>query len=185
MKPPGLPRCVLVVARAGACDDGSTGSSASAGSIGCVVVGLAVGVERVPDRERHAEEPLARDQPVAVEPVDPVRRSGAACAAGPTRSRRRARSARRAGRRRGRRCGCTTAASRRSRAACRPSRRSSPSAASASARRRGRRTRAAARPSPRAREKAVLPAISAYAACRGVGAIHSGRLAQAAGRRGR
>ena len=35
-------------------------------------------------------------------------------------------------RRRGRRCGCTTAGSRRSRAACRRSRRSSPSAASAS-----------------------------------------------------
>ena len=36
------------------------------------VVGLALGVERVPDRERDAEEPLARDQPVAVEPADPV-----------------------------------------------------------------------------------------------------------------
>ena len=37
-----------------------------------VVVGLAVVVERVPDRERHAEEPLPRDQPVAVEAADPV-----------------------------------------------------------------------------------------------------------------
>ena len=37
-----------------------------------VVVGLAVGVERVPDRERDAEEPLPRDQPVAVEAADPV-----------------------------------------------------------------------------------------------------------------
>ena len=37
-----------------------------------VVVRLAVGVEAVPDRERDAEEALARDQPVAVEAVDPV-----------------------------------------------------------------------------------------------------------------
>ncbi len=37
-----------------------------------VVVGLAVGTERVPERERYAEEPLAADQPVPVESVDPV-----------------------------------------------------------------------------------------------------------------
>ena len=37
-----------------------------------LVVGLAVGVEGVPDRERDAEEPLARDQPVAVQAADPV-----------------------------------------------------------------------------------------------------------------
>ena len=36
------------------------------------VVGLALAVERVPDRERDAEEPLPRDQPVAVEAADPV-----------------------------------------------------------------------------------------------------------------
>ncbi len=36
------------------------------------VVGLALAVERVPDRERDAEEPLPRDQPVTVEPADPV-----------------------------------------------------------------------------------------------------------------
>ena len=34
--------------------------------------GLAVGVERVPDRERHAEEALAAHEPVAVEAVHPV-----------------------------------------------------------------------------------------------------------------
>ena len=37
-----------------------------------VVVGLALGVEGVPDGERDAEEALARDQPVAVETADPV-----------------------------------------------------------------------------------------------------------------
>ena len=37
-----------------------------------VVVRLAVVVEPVPDRERDAEEALARDEPVAVEPFDPV-----------------------------------------------------------------------------------------------------------------
>ena len=37
-----------------------------------VVVGLAVGTERVPDRERHAEEALAADQPVAVQTAHPV-----------------------------------------------------------------------------------------------------------------
>ena len=36
------------------------------------VVGLTVTVEGVPDGERDAEEPLARDQPVAVEPAHPV-----------------------------------------------------------------------------------------------------------------
>ena len=37
-----------------------------------VVVGPAVGVERVPDRDRHAEEPLPADQPVAGQPAHPV-----------------------------------------------------------------------------------------------------------------
>ena len=37
-----------------------------------VVAGLAVGVERVPQREGHPEEALPGDQPVAVEPGDPV-----------------------------------------------------------------------------------------------------------------
>ena len=36
------------------------------------VVGLTVGIEVVPDREGHAEEALAADQPVAVQAVDPV-----------------------------------------------------------------------------------------------------------------
>ena len=37
-----------------------------------VVLRLAVLVQRVPDRERHAEEPLPRHEPVAVEAADPV-----------------------------------------------------------------------------------------------------------------
>ncbi len=36
-----------------------------------VVVDLAVGPEPVPDRERHAEEPLAADEPVGVQAFDP------------------------------------------------------------------------------------------------------------------
>ena len=36
------------------------------------VVRLALGVQAVPDRERHAEEPLPGDQPVPVQPADPV-----------------------------------------------------------------------------------------------------------------
>ncbi len=43
-----------------------------AGQQRVLVVGLALGVEGVPDRERDAEEALARDQPVTVEPADPV-----------------------------------------------------------------------------------------------------------------
>ena len=39
---------------------------------GVVVVDLAVGIERVPDGEGHAEEALAADEPVAVQPADPV-----------------------------------------------------------------------------------------------------------------
>src|SRR6202035_3508205 len=39
---------------------------------GRAVVRLAVAADRVPDRHGHAEVPLATDQPVAVEPVDPV-----------------------------------------------------------------------------------------------------------------
>ena len=37
-----------------------------------LIIRLAVGVERIPQWERHAEEALAGDQPVAVEAVDPV-----------------------------------------------------------------------------------------------------------------
>ena len=42
------------------------------GDDGRVVYGLAVGVQRVPEGQRHAEEPLPADQPVAVQAVDPV-----------------------------------------------------------------------------------------------------------------
>ena len=37
-----------------------------------LVVGTPFAVEPVPQRDRHAEEPLARDQPVPVEPLHPV-----------------------------------------------------------------------------------------------------------------
>ena len=116
-----------------------------------VVVGLALVVERVPDREGDAEEALTADQPVAVEAARPSCRSGASCAPGiqvisAPRASISARSPRR-----GHRCGCTTAGWRRSRAACRPARRSSPSAGWASAPRRGHRSRAARPPSARAR----------------------------------
>ena len=176
MKPPGLPRWSSVVAARGVGRrvDRQLGLARQQR---VVVVGLALVVERVPDRERDAEEALARDQPVAVEPGDPVvvavlhvRREPGDLGAvlehlGAQR------------RRRGRRCGCTTGGWRRSRAACRPSRRSSPSAWSASARRRGRRSRAASRPSPRGRENTVLPASPSYAAAARLAASHSGRLA--------
>src|SRR4029078_13217275 len=39
---------------------------------GMGVVASAIGQDRIPHRERHAEEALAADAPVAVEPVDPV-----------------------------------------------------------------------------------------------------------------
>ena len=52
--------------------DGSTGSAASSGTSGRVVVGVAVLVEPVPQRDGHAEEALPRHQPVAVEALDPV-----------------------------------------------------------------------------------------------------------------
>ena len=54
----------------------------------------AVAVERVPDRERHAEEALAADAPVAGQAVAPSPRSARACTAGASAARARARSAR-------------------------------------------------------------------------------------------
>ena len=42
------------------------------GDDGCVVYGFAVCVQRVPEGQRHTEEPLPADQPVAVQAVDPV-----------------------------------------------------------------------------------------------------------------
>jgi hypothetical protein len=51
---------------------GSIGRSASSGSSGLVEHRLAAGVQAVPERERHAEEALPADQPVAVQPADPV-----------------------------------------------------------------------------------------------------------------
>ncbi len=42
------------------------------GAHGVVIVRIAGGVQRVPDRERHSEEPLAGDEPVSVESLDPV-----------------------------------------------------------------------------------------------------------------
>ena len=70
-KPPGWPRCVGGVAgrHVGRRVDRQR---VLAGNDRVVVVGLAVVADRVPQRDRHAEEALAADQPVAVEPLDPV-----------------------------------------------------------------------------------------------------------------
>ena len=62
--------------------DGSTGSRVSSGVRISSYSRVAVVVEAVPQRDRNAEEALAADQPVAVEPVDPVLVAVAACAAG-------------------------------------------------------------------------------------------------------
>ena len=138
------------------------------------VVGLALAVERVPHRERDAEVALARDQPVAVEAVDPVVVAAAHVGRQPGDLGCRPRPARPAGLRRGRRCGCTTAGWRRSRAACRRSRRSWSSAWWASARRPGRRSRGAARPSPRGRRTPSCRRAAAYAAAACSLAIQAG-----------
>ena len=52
--------------------EGSTGSCSAPAGDRALVHDVALLVERVPDRERHAEEALAADGPVAVQPVDPV-----------------------------------------------------------------------------------------------------------------
>ncbi len=93
-----------------------------------VVVDLAVGIERVPERERHAEVALAADQPVGVETLDPAARSGCACARDATAARGHVRGTRRAAPGRAHRCGCTTGGTTRSRAAGRRARRTSPGA---------------------------------------------------------
>ena len=51
--------------------EGSTGSRSSSAKIGRSKSDLAGLVDRVPDREGHAEEPLAADVPVGVEPLHP------------------------------------------------------------------------------------------------------------------
>ena len=127
----GLVALVLGVARRAPATPGRPAAGPRSASSGRVVVDLALGVQRVPDRERHAEEPLPADQPVAVEPADPVLVAVPHVLGHPVRSPGRARGTSRAGPRRGRRCGCTTAGWSRSRAACRRSRRSWPSAGSA------------------------------------------------------
>ena len=71
MKPPGWPRW-LGVSPAGTSEDGSIGQRPLVGHDRVVVVDVPVGADGVPDREGHAEEALAGDQPVAVEAVDPV-----------------------------------------------------------------------------------------------------------------
>ena len=70
-KPPAWPRCSSSKPGA-ASDDGSTGRRSSRREDRLVEHRVAVGVERVPDRDRNAEEALARDQPVAGQAVDPV-----------------------------------------------------------------------------------------------------------------
>ena len=183
----GLAALVLGVAggRVGRRVDRQVGPRSAA--IGVVVVGLAVGVERVPDRERHAEEPLPADQPVAVEALDPVLVAAPACTAGAS-------------------CSSSPALER-------ASARSVVVAAAVAdvplpggddlqrpvallvelhrVRDRPRlavqvaATRAAARRCARARRARVLPASSAYAAAAGSAASHGGVSAQRAGRRGR
>ena len=70
-EPAGLVPLVLGVA--GGCFGGGVHREAGlVGRDGVVIVGLAAGVERVPDGKGHAEEALAADEPVAVEAADPV-----------------------------------------------------------------------------------------------------------------
>ena len=71
MKPPAAPRWSSVKP-GGVSDCGSIGSDVVVGNDRVVVDRLAVRVESVPQRERDAEEALARDEPVAVESGDPV-----------------------------------------------------------------------------------------------------------------
>ena len=71
-EPAGLVALRLVVARAARAVVGSIGSDGLVGEDRREAVDDAVGVDRVPDRERHAEEPLAGDVPVADQAVDPV-----------------------------------------------------------------------------------------------------------------
>ena len=78
----GLAALVVGEARRARRWTGRSGSVASSGSDRVVVVGVAVGVERVPDRERHAEVALAADEPVAVEALDPGLVADCACTAG-------------------------------------------------------------------------------------------------------
>ena len=68
----GLAALGLVVTRAPAPTTGRRAAGRASATIGSSNTGFAVGVERVPDRDRHAEEALARDEPVAGEAADPV-----------------------------------------------------------------------------------------------------------------
>ena len=101
-KPPGWLRWLSSKPGA-ASDDGSTGSCRRVGRIGSSKTRVAVAVERVPDRDGHAEEALARDQPVAGEAADPVLVAHAHELGVPVELAGRARSAARAAPRRGRR----------------------------------------------------------------------------------
>ena len=121
-KPPGDAALVGGVARRHV-GRGVDGQRRAVGSDHAVEVALAVLVEAVPDRDRHAEEPLARDEPVAGEAADPVLVAHAHEVGMPRHLACRGRGASRAAPRRGRRCACTTGGSRRSRAGGRPSRR--------------------------------------------------------------
>ena len=68
----GLAALVVGVARADVSPTGRSAASSSAGTIGWSWSTSPSGAERVPQRDRHAEEALAADQPVAVEALDPV-----------------------------------------------------------------------------------------------------------------
>ena len=71
MKPPGCPRCASVKP-AGTSEDGSTGRSADSAGVAGARSPAPVVVEPVPHRERHPEEALPADQPVAGEAAHPV-----------------------------------------------------------------------------------------------------------------
>ena len=109
VKPPGTSRCDSSKPGAGSAD-GSTGSDASDGTIGESHTISPERIQRVPHGNRHAEESLARDQPVAGQPKHPILVALAHVRRAQSRAPRRAQRARRARRHRAHRCGCTTGA---------------------------------------------------------------------------
>src|SRR4029450_13956420 len=73
-KPPGRPRSAgrEPSGTSGGGGGGGRGEPRLGGDQWVVVVDLAVLADRVPEGERHPEEPLAADAPVGRQPVDPV-----------------------------------------------------------------------------------------------------------------
>ena len=99
-EPTGRAALVFGVARRGRRSTGRPGAGPRSATIGGSKSGSPSALDRVPDRERHAEEPLPADQPVGVEALDPASRSAHACAAGASAEPARVRGACRAARRR-------------------------------------------------------------------------------------